>query len=323
MWDHFPIGPGHNSTQQHPLDPAAAERIRVALEHTHSRKTKEAYALAWRQFSTWKEGQGLSAMPTSPVTVAAYLTDRAKTVGISSLTIAVAAIRTAHRAKGAASPINDEIGLLMKGLRRMLAEQGRTVEKQAEPLREEDLLAIIGTAKRPRELPSGRWETKEKAEQRGTVDIALACLMRDAGLRRGGSRGAAVAGRDQDGGRKRTNPYPAVENRPSGCRRHGRDRATSVQARRGSTRGAQGDGPGVRPGHPTNLDRLRKAAEAAGLPNAEQVSGHSGRVGLAQRMVENGAPLAAIMRQGRWKTTQMVGRYVAHLEAGEAVQYLE
>ena len=33
--------------------------------------------------------------------------------------------------------------------------------------------------------------------------------------------------------------------------------------------------------------------------------------------------MAAIMRQGRWMTTRMVGRYVAHLEAGEAVRYLE
>ena len=70
-------------------------------------------------------------------------------------------------------------------------------------------------------------------------------------------------------------------------------------------------------------NRLRRAAEAAGIPDAERVTGHSGRVGLAQRMVQKGAPMPAIMRQGRWATTRMVGRYVAQLEAGEAVRYLE
>ena len=179
-------GPRQSSALTTPLAPEAAERIRLALSHTHSRQTKEAYALAWRQFEEWADTHGLPRIPSTPETVVGYLTDSAQRVRMSSLTIAVAAIQTAHRTRGVPSPINDDIRMSMKGLRRMLAKEGRSEEKQARPLTEEDLKAIVATAKRPRQLPSGRWETREKAKQRGAVDIALACVMRDAGLMRQG-----------------------------------------------------------------------------------------------------------------------------------------
>ena len=53
--------------------------------------------------------------------------------------------------------------------------------------------------------------------------------------------------------------------------------------------------------------RIAAAAEAAGL--GKRFSGHSGRVGMAQRMTRNGAPAAATMRQARWASTRMVARY--------------
>ena len=43
--------------------------------------------------------------------------------------------------------------------------------------------------------------------------------------------------------------------------------------------------------------RVRAAARAAGL--GEDFSGHSGRIGMARRMVAAGAPTAAIQHQGR------------------------
>ena len=177
----------------------------------------------------------------------------------------------------------------MKGLRRMLAKQGRTLEKQAEPLREEDLKAIVANAKLPRQLPSGCWETKEKAEQRGVLDIALACVMRDAGLRRG--EAAALQWRDvtrmEDGtGRIRVR---RSKDRPRRGRSDSRHRAPSVQPRRGPTGGTHGRELVFGLGSRQITNRLRKAAQAAGLANAERVSGHSGRVGLAQRMVETGS----------------------------------
>ena len=53
------------------------------------------------------------------------------------------------------------------------------------------------------------------------------------------------------------------------------------------------------------------------------ISGHSGRVGMAHRMAQNGAPTHEIERQGRWKQGGgMVGRYTRGESAGSALRYL-
>ena len=61
-------------------------------------------------------------------------------------------------------------------------------------------------------------------------------------------------------------------------------------------------------------NRGRDAAKAAGL--GENFSGHSGRMGMARRMVAAGAPNAAVQREGRWKHGDMVARYTR----GEALK---
>ena len=64
-------------------------------------------------------------------------------------------------------------------------------------------------------------------------------------------------------------------------------------------------------------------ARAAGLADWEFFSGHSGRVGMARRMAQNGAPTHEIERQGRWKQGGgMVGRYTRSESAGSALRYL-
>lgn len=42
----------------------------------------------------------------------------------------------------------------------------------------------------------------------------------------------------------------------------------------------------------------------------------------AQRMTRNGAPAAAVIRQGRWATGRMVARYTRGETAGKALRYL-
>ena len=61
-------------------------------------------------------------------------------------------------------------------------------------------------------------------------------------------------------------------------------------------------------------NRIRAAARAAGL--GEDFSGHSGRIGMARRMVAAGAPTAAVQHQGRWKHGDMVARYTRGEAAG-------
>ena len=70
----------------------------------------------------------------------------------------------------------------------------------------------------------------------------------------------------------------------------------------------------------TLANRVRAAARGAGL--GEDFSGHSGRIGVARRMVAVGAPTAAVQHQGRWKHGDMVARYTRGEAAGEALKWL-
>ena len=67
-------------------------------------------------------------------------------------------------------------------------------------------------------------------------------------------------------------------------------------------------------------NRVRAAARAADL--GDGFSGHSGRIGMARRMVAAGAPNAAVQRQGRWKHGDIVARYTRGEAAGEALKWL-
>ena len=67
-------------------------------------------------------------------------------------------------------------------------------------------------------------------------------------------------------------------------------------------------------------NRVPAAAKAAGLGG--NFSGHSGRVGMARRMVVAGAPNAVVQQQGRWRHGDMVTRYTRSEAAGEALKWL-
>jgi len=66
--------------------------------------------------------------------------------------------------------------------------------------------------------------------------------------------------------------------------------------------------------------RVKSAAKAVG---AVGVTSHGGRVGMARTMARNGAAAPAIMRQGGWSSSAMVGAYTRKLAAKEAVRLLQ
>ena len=70
----------------------------------------------------------------------------------------------------------------------------------------------------------------------------------------------------------------------------------------------------------TLANRIHAVARAAGL--GKGFSGHSGRIGMARRMVAAGAPNAAVQNQGRWKDGSMVARYTRGEASGEALKWL-
>ena len=69
-------------------------------------------------------------------------------------------------------------------------------------------------------------------------------------------------------------------------------------------------------------NRIKDAVAAAGF-DGDVFSGHSGRVGLARMMSGAGAPTETTMRQGRWKSAEMVRRYTRAETARAALQWMD
>ena len=186
------------------------------------------------------------------------------------------------------------------------------------------MLAVIRlTAVQPRKRGRGI-ETPEQAAERGKFDVALVAVLSDAGLRR--SEASSLTWGD-------------VQRWEDGS-----GRITVVRSKTDAE--AQGAVVAITPAAMAALDAIRPArvggearvfglsesqiarrvkviTRAAGLENWEFFSGHSGRVGMARRRAQNGAPTHEIERQGRWKQGGgMVGRYTRGESAGSALRYL-
>ena len=230
------------------------------------------------------------------------------------------AIAKAHELAGHDSPGRD------RGVREALKGWGRRLarpQRQASALTADVLAVIRLTASKPRARGRGL-ETAEQAAQRGKFDLALVAVLSDGGLRR--SEAAVLTWGD-------------VQRWDDGS-----GRITVIRSKTDAE--AQGAVVAITPAAMHALDAIRPAgaggevkvfglsesqiarrvkviAKAAGLADWEFFSGHSGRVGMARRMAQNGAPTHEIERQGRWKQGGgMVGRYTRGETAGSALRYL-
>jgi site-specific recombinase XerD len=81
--------------------------------------TRKAYGTDFRLFKAYCDGKGISALPASPETVAAYLAAEASTSKPSTIGRRVAAIRYAHKLAGIETPTDAEgVKATMRGIRR-------------------------------------------------------------------------------------------------------------------------------------------------------------------------------------------------------------
>ena len=292
-----------------------------SLEAVLSDNTRRTYDAQWRLFTGWCDQVGLTPLPAQPLTVARYLAARANAgASVATLRLATSAIAKAHEWARLESPCRDP------GVRASLKGWGRRLsrpQRQSGALTADVLAVIRVTAVQPRKRGRG-FETAEQAAERGKFDVALAAVLSDAGLRR--SEAAALTWGD-------------VVRWGDGS-----GRITVIRSKTDAE--AQGAVVAVTPAAMAALDVIRPAgvgsdqkvfglsesqiarrvkaiARAAGLENWEFFSGHSGRVGMARRMAQNGAPTHEIERQGRWKQGGgMVGRYTRGESAGSALRYL-
>ena len=311
-----------------PREPVSLPELRAAdrgvaqsLEAVLSDNTRRTYDAQWRLFTGWCDDVGLRTLPAEPLTVARYLAARANTgASIATLRLATSAISKAHEWAKLESPCRDP------GVRASLKGWGRRLsrpQRQSGALTADVLAVIRLTAVQPRRRGRG-FETVEQATERGKFDVALVAALSDAGLRR--SEASSLTWGDvqrwEDGSGRITVIRSKTDAEAQGA-------VVAV------TPAAMDALSVIRPASAASDEkvfglsesqiarRVKAIARAAGLENWEYFSGHSGRVGMARRMAQNGAPTHEIERQGRWKQGGgMVGRYTRGETAGSALKYL-
>ena len=300
---------------------AADQGVAEALEAVLSDNTNRVYGAQWRIFTGWCDEVGLASLPAEPLTVARYLAARAGDgASIATMRLATSAITKAHEWAKQESPCRDPgVRASLKGWGRRLSK----LQRQAGALTADVLAVIRLTAVQPRRR--GRaFETPEQAAERGKFDVALVAVLSDAGLRR--SEAAALTWGDvvrwDDGSGRIT-----VIRSKTDAEAQGAVVAITLAAMQALDAmrpvGVGGEAKVFGLSESQIARRVKAVARAAGLADWEFFSGHSGRVGMARRMVQNGAPTHEIERQGRWKQGGgMVGRYTRGESAGSALRYL-
>ena len=300
---------------------AADQGVAQSLESVLSDNTHRTYDTQWRIFTGWCNEVGLWSLPAKPLTVARYLAARANSgASIATLRLATSAISKAHEWAKLESPCRDP------GVRASLKGWGRRLsrpQRQSGALTAAVLAVIRLTAVQPRKRGRGI-ETPEQAAERGKFDVALVAVLSDAGLRR--SEAAALTWGDvqrwDDGSGRITVVRSKTDAEAQGAVVAITPAAmAALSAIRPSGVGGEERVFGLSESQIAR--RVKAIARAAGLENWEFFSGHSGRVGMARRMAQNGAPTHEIERQGRWKQGGgMVGRYTRGESAGSALRYL-
>ena len=300
-----------------------AQGARETIGKRWSPHTHRAYAGAWSRFVEWTSARGLSSLPADPAILILYLEHlvqegRAKT----TIRTAASAVSAAHRAagfRGGGNPAaHEDVKNFLKGVEREAPPQ-----RQAAAMMPDVISAIRATARTPRRGRGGRMENSGTAEARARVDVALALTLRDGGLRV--SEAAVLAWKD-------------VERWPDGSGRLTILRSKTDQEGKGAvvavTPACLRAMEAIRPENPGDGDRvfrlsirqmanrIKDAVAAAGF-DGDVFSGHSGRVGLARMMSGAGAPTETTMRQGRWKSAEMVRRYTRAETAGAALQWMD
>ena len=187
-----------------------------------------------------------------------------------------------------------------------------------------DVLAVIRlTAAQPRRRGRG-FETTEQAQERGRFDVALVAVLSDAGLRR--SEASSLSWGDGQRWGDGSGRITVVRSKTDAEAQGATVAITPAAMQALSAIRPAGAGSEVKVfglSESQIARRVKAIAKAAGLADWEFFSGHSGRVGMARRMAQNGAPTHEIERQGRWKQGGgMVGRYTRGETAGSALRYL-
>ena len=279
---------------------AADQGVASALESVLSDNTKRVYGAQWKLFDEWCGEMGLHSLPADPLTVARYLAARAGDgASIATMRLAASAITKAHEWAKLESPCRGPgVRAALKGWRR---ERFSKPQRQSGTLTADVLAVIRLTAVQP-SLRGRGFETAEQAAERGRFDLALVAVLSDGGLRR--SEAAVLTWGDivrwDDGSGRITVVRSKTDAEAAGAVVAITPAAmNALDAIRPA--GAGGEVKVFGLSESQIARRVKVIARAAGLADWEFFSGHSGRVGMARRMAQNGATTHEIERRDCWK----------------------
>jgi integrase len=288
-----------------------------------SENTRKAYQRGWEDFTGFCEGHGFEPAPATEQAVALYLSARAEDLAPSTLSQRMAAIQHAHDERGLSSPTRSKaVQNVMRGIRR---ESDRTPE-QAPPLLTEHIKDMIDALPGNGEPPEGT--EAEAAWLRGKRDRALILMGFAGAFRRSELAALHVEHIDsRPDGLLVIVPESKTDQEGEGqlvaIRRIEDSDYCPVSALRRWIDVAQVEEGAIFRGGPrsgyisrdgitgrTVGNAVKRAAEAAGLPQAEGYTGHSLRAGHVTQASMEGAPDAAIQAQSRHESDRAFREYV-------------
>ena len=307
----------HESLELSGRDREAAQAVADGIRDAKAENTRRAYGSAWRGFQDWAESGGHPSLPATPQAVALYLGHLAAT-GRSLATVqqARSAISHVHAAagiqKGDNPALDPVVAEAVKGWRNRAP-----APRQADALTADALARVREVLRLPRRGRGGRMESPETARRRAAADLAIIGVLADGGLRR--SEAAALTWGDvelwDDGTGRITVQKGKNQVEPATV---AVTAATARALREILPKDSDPAAPVFGLTGEALANRVRAAARAAGL--GDGFTGHSGRIGMARRMVAAGAPNAAVQRQGRPKHGDMMARYTRGESAGEPLK---
>ena len=109
-----------------------AERITELAEEDRRPSTRRVYESKWRGFASFCEDRGAEALPASEEIVAAYLSERAEDVTLSTIRQDVAAIRWMHERHGVEDPTDSAgVARVLDGITQTSSPEDGRGKKQA------------------------------------------------------------------------------------------------------------------------------------------------------------------------------------------------
>ena len=292
-------------------------RAAATARKSRAENTQHSYDCSLRMFAKFAIQRGQAVFPADSRTVAAFLQHRIDAgVMPGSLNVDLSAIRHAHRTKKKPDPAAaPNVRAIFREYRRIRAAQGKGA-KQTRGMSKDDLAAIVAVA----DMSSNIHATR---------DIAVVSLLREGLLRPSECVALRVEdfSREKDGSGRIRISRSKTDQEGQGCFLFLGEQVADRMARWLDAVSADADTPLFRRircgGHvqSTGLtgrsvsDIVRKRGEAAGIFG---LTGHSGRVGMAQSLIAFGVSIGEVAIAGRWKSVDQVIHYASRQEAGRS-----